>query len=240
MAMLGWIDSLGFGASAALPAAIPIGHARGRRMQTYTDLAEAIWTQLENRPLYPLEELLANGLNPAMALLTLLRPTLLTRRVPAVLPAYSLTLDLRVVDARAHRVLRVLLGEHGGDIPQPTAGQFRPLLATTREALARLTPTWLHTLGVPRRWFPLGAHLLAVWPRPVVDVPLTLISAVIPPRATVDTQGMRTHLDAATDDELVDLAVAMLRIKEGSVETQQGLQKLVGLVAPPQRKGGVR
>ena len=206
-------------------------------MATYNDLAEAVWTQVENRPLYPLAEILANGINPAMTLLTLLRPALLTQRIIATVPAYTLTLDLRQLAPRTHRVLRVLLGTQPGDVPERTHGQFTPLHSATRANVARITPGWLRTVDLPKKWFMLGAHLVALSPRPMVDIPITIISAVTPPRITPATADLPTHLDGVLNDEVVDIAVALLRLKEGKVETEQSLQKLVGVVSPKQARG---
>jgi hypothetical protein len=208
-------------------------------MATFAALAEAIWTQLENVPMFPLAEVYANGLNPAMTLLALLHPSWCLRRTVTTLPAYSLTLDLRQLAPRTHQVVRVLLGRAPGDVSSPTAGQYDPLRPTTHAALAKLTPHWLRATGVPRRWFLLGAHLLAVHPRPVVDMDMTIITAVIPTRATLDNQTRSPDFDAAHDDELIDVAVALLRLKEGSVETLQALTQLptrLGLALPAQAK----
>jgi len=204
-------------------------------MATFAALAEAIWTQVENRPMFPLAEIYANGLNPAMTLLALLHPAWCMQRTVATLPALSLTLDLRQLAPRTHQVLRVLLGRYPGDGAAMTSGQYNPLRPTTQAALAKLTPAWLRATGVPKRWFLLGAYLLAVSPRPIVDMDMTIISAVIPQRATLDTQTLSPGFDAVHDDELVDVAVALLRLKEGSVETLQALQQLpkrLGLALP--------
>jgi hypothetical protein len=204
-------------------------------MATFAALAEAVWTQLENRPMFPLAEVYANGLNPAMTLLALLHPSWCIARTVATLPAYSLTLDLRQMAPRTHRPLRVLLGRYPGDQALLTSGQYTPLHPTTHAALARLAPTWLRATGVPRKWFLLGAHLLAVYPRPVVDTEVTLVNAVIPTRATLNNQPLAADFDAIHEDELVDVAVTLLRLKEGSVETLQALQKLpdvLGLALP--------
>jgi hypothetical protein len=208
-------------------------------MATFAELAEAIWTQLENVPMFPLAEVYANGLNPAMTLLALLHPSWCLRRTVATLPAYSLTLDLRQLAPRTHRPLRVLLGRHPGDLPLSTTGQYDPVRPTTRDALAKLRPHWLRATGVPRRWFLLGANLLAFYPRPVVDMEMTVVCAVIPTRATLDNQTLTPDFDAAHDDELIDVAVALLRLKEGSVETLQALKQLpavLGLAVSAQAK----
>jgi hypothetical protein len=68
---------------------------------------------------------------------------------------------------------------------------------------------------------------------------MTIITAVIPTRATLDNQTRSPDFDAAHDDELIDVAVALLRLKEGSVETLQALTQLptrLGLALPAQAK----
>lgn len=205
-------------------------------MASFADLAEAIWTQLENRSLYPLPELFANGLNPAMRLMTLMQPGLLTQRIAATMPAYALVLDLREVAPRTHRVLRVLLGTAGADIPQVTSSHFVPLHWTTREALTRLYPAWLRTIAMPQKALLLGPHLLALWPRPPVDVGVTLTCAMVPTPATLMNQADRPDLDASVDDRLVDIATALLRMKEGQGDTEPALQQLsalLGITPPP-------
>lgn len=96
-------------------------------MPSFFDLAEAIWTQLEARAAYPLAEVFANGLNPAMRLLTLAYPDICTLYTPVTLAAYSGLLDLRLLVSRTVRVRRVLLGQAASDVALLTQGQFTPL-----------------------------------------------------------------------------------------------------------------
>lgn len=206
-------------------------------MATFAALAEVIWTQLENRPLYPLAELFANGLNPAMNLLALKNPTLLTTRIETTLSASSLFLDLRTIAPRCQAVTRVLLGRADGNQIATSLGQFLPLQRTTRQSLAALHPHWLRAVGTPRTYFMLGSTLLACWPRPAADVNLTVWCAMMPRAATLTTQTVSPELDESVHDQIADLATALLRIKEGRGDTEKAVDQiaaLLGLDAEPQ------
>lgn len=204
-------------------------------MASFADLAEAVWTQLEARALYPLAEVFANGINPAMRLMTLLKPSLLTQRVEYSFPAYSLVVDLRSVAPRTHQVLRVFLGAVGGDGFLTPAAPFVPLYPTTRHAMAHLRPDWLKSINLPRQYFWLGHQQLALWPRAPHDLTLTLTCAVVPTPATPETQQASPELDATVHDRIADLASELLRLKEGQGDTEQALQRLstlLGIAAP--------
>jgi hypothetical protein len=206
-------------------------------MATFAEMAEAIWTQLENRPLYPLAEVCANGINPAMRLMALMAPYLLMEWYEVTLPAYSLTLDLRQHAPRTHRILRVLRGAAGGDTPQQTLGAFMPLLPTTLDALSSAHPDWLRRTGLPTSYFLLGKHGVACWPRPPVDVLLTLTCAVVPTAATPETQRQTSAFDATLHDRVIDVAVQLLALKEGHGETEAALERLAALLGLEPAKG---
>jgi hypothetical protein len=195
-------------------------------MASFAAIVELIYRQVENRALYPTEEALLNGVNPAMRLLCLMDHMLHTERVAVSLAARRLTVDLRQVAARSHRVLRVLLGDATADTPALTLGQFAPLLPITRERLACLYPDWLRTVGVPSRWFLLGRHFVCVWPRPMAPVTLTLVCATVPPAAALATLASSPALDESQHAVIADLATPLLLYKEGAGEADRAVQQL--------------
>jgi len=202
-------------------------------MPTVAELLDEVALHLgRNREYYPAAEVCRSGLNPALRLLCLLDPTLATERTVVVLPAQSLTLDLRTVAPRAHQVRRVLLGAAGAAVVSRSAAHFAPLAPTTREALARRDPAWLRRTGIPDRWFPLGRHLVAAWPRPVTDHSLTLVCAVVPPPVTADTLtdlSSTPALDSTQHELVARVAAAILLLKDGAGEADRGLQMLMTL-----------
>ena len=199
-------------------------------MSSFAALAEQIYTHLENRALYPLPEIYANGLSPAMRLLTLLDKSLLTQRTAVTLPAFSLTIDLRSVAPRTHQVLRVVLGDATTEVQTRTASHFTPLVPTTRERLALLHPGWLKIVRVPSKWFLLGRHLLAIWPRPMTDLVVTIIAAAVPVAASVDAQALSPEIDPAQHALLAGVAACLLMVKEGAGEAERAVQRLGELV----------
>lgn len=195
-------------------------------MSTMAELAEQVYLHLENRALYPLSEVYANGLSPSMRLLCLLDKSLLTQRVAVTLPAYSLVIDLRAVMPRTHQVLRVVLGDATTEVQARTGSHFTPLVPTTRERLALLHPAWLKTVRVPSKWFMLGRHLLCCWPRPMTDMVVTLISAVVPTAASVNAQSVAPDIDVAQHPLVADIAAGLLMVKEGAGEAERAVQML--------------
>lgn len=200
-------------------------------MPSMAELAEQIYTHLDNnRPLYPLAEVYANGISPALRLLCILDKSLLTQRVSVTLPAYSFVIDLRTVMPRAHQVLRVVLGDATTEVQTRTVSHFTPLVPTTRERLALLHPAWLKTVRVPSKWFMLGRNLLAIWPRPMTDMVVTLISAVVPTAASVNDQDVAPDIDVAQHPLVADIAAALLMCKEGAGESERAVQMLSTIV----------
>lgn len=196
-------------------------------MATIGALLEQTYQQLENRAGYTPEEVCANGLTPAMQLLCLLDPRLHTLTSVLIFPGRLLTLDLRSVMPRTHRVLRVLLGQAATDRPaDPDVSRLTPLWPTTRAQLARLHPNWITRIGMPSHWFMLGMHILCCYPRPVEDITITVVAAAVPLAARATDDQATPALDPAQHPVIADLAQWLLMIKMGSGEAERALQAL--------------
>lgn len=91
---------------------------------------------------------------------------------------------------------------------------------------------------MPEKYFLLGRQQVYIWPRPPSDIACTLVCASVPTAATLDNQTQAPDLDSSCHDQLIDLAVHLLRLKEGqgeAEESQQRLAQVLGLAAktPP-------
>jgi len=201
---------------------------------TTAELCEQIWQQLENRAAYPVDEVCSLGINAALTLLCLLPPHRYIQEITTTCPAEGLTLDLRQIAPRTITVRRVLVAQSQTDRPTDTAGTWQLLHYTTRAHLSRRDPAWWTRRGLPRNWFALGTQQIALTPRPVVDALVTLTCTALPPASDPNLLTSELALDTLNHPLVVDIAAALLRIKQGAGEAERGLQSLQAIMQDTQ------
>ena len=194
-----------------------------------SDLLTRVWERLgRNTVLYPETEIIDSGLNPAQTLLVLLNHTVLTKRVTALLIAEEAFIDLRQVAPRLLHLNRVVLGNVVTDDPSRSLGRVSDLKATTREHLRWKSPAWWRTVGVPKQWYPHGRYWIAVYPRAVAALTLTLVYTALPTPFSITEPQAVSDLPVALHPVIADIAAALLLCKEGQIETQRAIQHLAG------------
>lgn len=201
---------------------------------TTADLLQRMQQKLgEQTVLYTDEELVLNGLNPALRLLTLRYPQLLRRRatitVTTDLPFY----DLRLVSPRIHRIRRVVLGTITGDDPVRTAntGEFKDLTMTTVTKL-QFTHDWLAKKGTIEHYWRWGTNWFGLYRRPTNDAVVTLLFDAVPDPLSVDTPTGEPAVISAYHPLLADIATGLVLVKEGATEGERGvtlIQESLGL-----------
>ncbi len=199
-------------------------------MTTTAQMLEQVSQQLENRSAYTPDEQCRTGLNPAFALVCLLSPMVLTQHSVITITARTMLLDLQVSFPRCIAVQRVFLGQNVTDRPGETAGHFVPLRRTTREQLARRDPQWLTRQAEPRYWYLLGRQQLGWYPRPLVDMTITVSGYALPVEVRATELDAAVGLDAIQHPLVVDLAQQLLMVKQGAGEAERGFQQLQALL----------
>lgn len=170
-------------------------------------------------------EIVTNGINPAQRLLTLLDPSLLTRRAVVSVLTNDAFIDLRQVAPRCIAIRRIVLGTVATEVPARSLGSVRQLEPTTRESLA-WREGWWRLPGVPTHWYPHGRMAIGLWRRAAMPLTLTLIYAALPTPFDPALLGAVSDLPVIWHPVVSNLAAAMLLIKEGQVEAQRGFQQL--------------
>ncbi len=87
--------------------------------------------------------------------------------------------------------------------------------------LAGLNTTWSKTPGTPERYALLGFDLLCVYKQPVSDTAAQIVYARTPALLAADADV--PELQTEYHQTLIDLAIPLLRIKEGAQEWQKTL-----------------
>lgn len=189
------------------------------------DIINAIWLKLdENHAYYPEEEVITNGINPAMRLLTLLHPTLNTQRVLVSVGPGNPFVDLRVAAPRCITLTRVVVGDATAAVPAISGTDYRVLWPATLDAVV-WQRDWFQRQGVPNRYWQWGHHWIGVYPRPFVDVDITLIFNALPLPFTINdvtTQpSPEPEMTASWHSAIIDVGFALLLVKQGAVETEK-------------------
>jgi len=188
-----------------------------------TELITRVQTKLgANTRLYPDEEVVQSGINPAMRLLCLFRPDALITRTTVALSAGQLTVDLRQVMPRAWRVERVLLGTMIGDDPTRVAatGEFRDLRPVSVHQLF-YRRRWLAEVGNPQYYFLWGAFLLGVYRRPTTASTITIEARSVPLPLSTAMPAAVPEVQEVYHPLISDIAVALLLMKEGITEIEK-------------------
>ena len=192
-----------------------------------SDLLARVWERLgRNTVLYPAQEVLDSGLNPAQTLVTLLNPSLITKRVAVPLIAEETFIDLRQVAPRHIRVRRVVLGNVVTEDPTASLSIVTDLAATTLATLRARSRTWWQDTGVPKYWYMHGRYMIGIYPRAANAEVLTLISTALPTLFVIDNLQAVSELPLGLHPVLSDIAAALLLIKQGHVEAERAIQRL--------------
>jgi hypothetical protein len=177
------------------------------------------------------EEIFLNGLNPAQRLLVLLKPMLLTQRVPVSLVADEVFIDLRVVAPRAMRIQRVALGDVTTEEPVLTQGREGDLRHTTLATLRGQRDWFRLRRGFPTHWYTHGLYWVCPWPRSTQALTMTLVFSAMPTPLEVVVPSQIPDLPVQFHPVIADVAIELLRCKEGAGEIEQaidGLGKILG------------
>lgn len=158
------------------------------------------------------------------------------QRTPFTFPQQLLVMDLRAIVPRYLAIRRVMLGNVATQEETPAYGLVQVLRRTTLDTLAAKR-LWIASEDVPRQYFPLGATLIGVYPRPPSDTLMTLLTTTLPTPFLVD-QATGLSLNLAQEPDLApanhpflaDIAMGLLLMREGTIEGQKGVQKLVGVL----------
>jgi len=190
----------------------------------------------EQTAFYTDSELLVNGLNPALRLLCLARPTLLRQRqaitITADLPFY----DLRQLGSRIVRLHRVVVGTITGDdlTADATTGRIGDLTPISVLKLAASQAAWLKQQGPAEHYWE-WRDWLGIFPRPATAMTVTIIYDALPTALTLETPDTVPDLAAVYHPLIAEMAAGLVRVKEAGVEGQRGLAtvaRLLGLQAP--------
>ena len=190
---------------------------------TGSDLLQRIWDHLGgNTTFYVEEEVIVNGINPAMRLLCLLKPELLTQRVAVTVSAEQSFVDMRESAPRHWILQRVVLGTMTGDTPTKTAyGEFAGLPYMSLGHL-NARSDWFKQRGPIQGYYRHGRFHLGVYKRPEAERVITLVFRAVP--TAFDTNTMSSSSPAFADvwHPLVgDVAAALLLLKEGNVQIEK-------------------
>lgn len=181
----------------------------------------------EQTSFYTDDEIVVNGLNPAMRLLVLARPQLLRQRATVTITADLPFYDLREVQPRIRRMRRVVLGTITGDDPVRTVntGELRDLTPTTVMKLGS-KHSWFADKGPVEHYWVWGTHWLGLYKRPLTDVTITLVYDALPTAMNVDLPNVEPAVMAAYHPVIADIAAGLLTVKEGTPEAERGLARV--------------
>ena len=189
---------------------------------TGADLLQRIWLKLdENTVFYPQAEVIANGINPAMRLITLLKPELLTQRVAYAVLAEQSIINIRELAPRHWALRRVMVGTTTGDAPtKTTLGELDALRYVSMEYLSA-RDDWFEQRGPLQSYTLHGRFLLILYKRPEADRTITLIFRAMPTAFDINTMEQSPAFAETEHPLIVDVATALLLLKEGQVQTEK-------------------
>lgn len=196
-------------------------------MATVNELIDQTWEILgENSTLYPQDEVILNGINPAQRLLCLMRPDLLTQRVAVSVIQNQMFIDLRQEAPRAWQITRVVVGDVTGDAPVRSNGELYDLTPASLKQLMRRRNWWQH-LGRMANYWRHGRYWLGIYRRPLTAYTLTLVSRAMPTAFRRDQFDGVPDVATAWHATIAKVAAPLLLIKEGSAEIQKAMQMLM-------------
>lgn len=206
-----------------------------------TELINRVWQKNDENDLYfPQDIVILNGINPAMRLITYAKPHLLIRRVLFTTNANFSILNLRAIQPRYWRMLRVVVGDATGDVATPSGSDAFPLLPATLAAI-RWRRGWYTQTGTPRHYWIWGEHYFGLWPRPDRETTLTLIFSAIPLPFTLNdifvNPSPEPELPAIWHLLIADVAFALLLVREGVGEVDKAQAILQNLLTSEQTAG---
>ena len=189
---------------------------------TGSDILQRIWDHLGgNTTFYVEEEVIVNGINPAMRLLCLLKPELLTQRVAVTVSAEQSFVDMREQAPRHWILRRVVLGTITSDAPTKTAyGEFVDLPYMSLDQLSAHAD-WFRRRGPIQGYYRHGRFHLGVYKRPEADRNITLIFRAVPTAFTTNTMSSSPAFADVWHPLVGDVAAALLLLKEGNVQIEK-------------------
>ena len=189
---------------------------------TGADILQRIWDHLGgNTTFYVEEEVIVNGINPAMRLLCLLKPELLTQRVLVSLLAEQSFVDMREQAPRHWALRRVVLGDITGATPTKTAyGEFADLPYLSLDQL-NARSDWFKQRGPIQGYYRHGRFHLGVYKRPEADRNITLVFRAMPTAFTTNTMGSNPAFADVWHPLVSDVGGALLLLKEGHTQIEK-------------------
>ena len=192
-------------------------------MATVNELIDQVWIVLDqNSTFYPPAEVIRSGINPAQRLLCLLRPDLLTHRLPITLVAGQMVIDLRQEAPRLWAIRRVTLGNVSVDPPVKSNRQLHDLTPIGLNTLQRKRAWWLHE-GPMENYWRHGREWLGVYRRSVLAETITLVYRAMPTAFRDDQLDGEPDIAEIWHTTIARVAAALLLMKEGGGEIDKAL-----------------
>ena len=194
---------------------------------TTAELIERVLDQLNRNVIfYPQAEIVTNGINPALRLLCLLKPTLLTKRAVVSLQPEEVFLDLRVLAPRSFRIQRVAIGDISNDIPVASQGRSGDLRRTSLAALRGQRDWFSKKKAFPETYYTHGLLWLGLHPRFTQALTVSLVFSALPQPLAVEQPTGEPETPRQWDSVLSDIATCILEAKEGSGEVEKAMERL--------------
>ena len=189
---------------------------------TGSDLLQRVWDHLGgNTTFYVEEEVIINGINPAMRLLCLLKPELLTQRVLVTVSAEQSFVDMRESAPRHWILRRVVLGDiTGATATKSDYGEFVDLPYMSLDHL-NARSDWFKQRGPIQGYYRHGRFHLGVYKRPEADRSITLVFRAMPTAFTTNTMENSPAFADVWHPLVGDVAAALLLLKEGNVQIEK-------------------
>ena len=189
---------------------------------TGSDILQRIWDHLGgNTTFYVEEEVILNGINPAMRLLCLLKPELLTQRVLVTVSAEQSFVDMRESAPRHWILRRVILGDiTGATATKSSYGEFFDLPYMSLDHL-NARSDWFKQRGPIQGYYRHGRFHLGVYKRPEADRNITLVFRAVPTAFTTNTMSSSPAFADVWHPLVGDVGAALLLLKEGHTQIEK-------------------
>lgn len=189
---------------------------------TGSEILQRVWDHLGgNTTFYTEPEVIVNGINPAMRLLCLLKPDLLTQRVLVTVSAEQCIVDMREQAPRHWTLRRVVLGDiTGASATKTDYGEFVELPYMSLDQL-NARSDWFKQRGPIQGYWQHGRFHLGVYKRPEAARDITLVFRAVPTAFTTGTMGNSPAFAAVWHPLVADVSAALLLLKEGTSQIEK-------------------